>query len=408
MSERVYIAQNISCSLDQIFHCFSTDGQFEYEPVLDEFGPLNLSRVTRFIQLLNRQIAKHPNHKIVYYSGTGMKNLTTAIFLLGAYMMIKHNETALSVKKSFEWIDEALIEPFHAASIDGSKGHEPLSLVDCWGALEQAKLLEWLRLPLSAEDGVWGKIDPDEYEHYHNPLNADLHQIVPGQLLVLTAPVNLEGRDYADDASGVRRFSPSYLLSIFDELGVSGVASLGPPAYDPREFTAVGVAFAALETRSLSTALDQLLAADDAAAGAVAVHAGRGGSETMATALAALFLVRRFGFTPRAAAAWVRICRPGPSAAAALPAVLRRSSSLLDEQYESPTGRPPAGSPRKGSSALPAAAGAVPVVARAVLVAARAAPPACGAGTVRATAVLVGRRGREDGGRTPRHGSEQM
>ena len=45
--EKVYVAQNIKCSLDQVFHCFSTDSIFEYTPVLDEFGPLRLSLVTR-------------------------------------------------------------------------------------------------------------------------------------------------------------------------------------------------------------------------------------------------------------------------------------------------------------------------------------------------------------------------
>ena len=338
VSERVYIAQNITCSLDQIFHCFSTDAQFEYEPVLDEFGPLRLSSVTRFVELLSHEIAAHPRHKIVYYAGGGTKNLTTAVYLLGAYMILKHGETALAVSRCFGWIDDTLIEPFHAASLDDPAKQGALSLLDCWSALEQAKQRTWLALPRSKEDSMWGQIDPDEYEHYHNPLNAGLHQIIPAKLLIHTAPVNLNGRDYVDAPPGVRRFSPSYILGIFDELGVSAVACLGVPAYDPREFAAAGVAHYNLETSATSAALDRLLAAADAAGiGAVAVHAGGGaGGEALATVLAALFLVRRCGFAARAAAAWVRICRPGPEAAAALPAVLRRSGGSFGEHLASP------------------------------------------------------------------------
>ena len=331
-SERIFIAQNINCSLDQIFHCFSTGEQFEYQPVFDEFGPLRLSRVTRFVELLSSEIAKHPHNKIVYYVGQGSKNLTNAIYLLGAYMILKHNETAQGVSKCFAWIGEGILEPYTTAAANECQARERLSLEDCWSAVEHAKQLGWLRMPNSSADAMWGKIDPDEYEHYHSPINADLHQIAPGKLIVLTSPVQLATGQYRDELSGVRRFSPSYFVGVFEELGVSAVVSLGAPAYDPHDLVAAGIAHRTVAAGSLRAAVDQLLAVAEAETGAVAVHAGCGGGESLAAAAAAVFLARRCGFAARAAAAWVRMCRPVSAAGAC-------SACLGPRRPESSTGR---------------------------------------------------------------------
>ena len=210
----------------------------------------------------------HPGRKIVYYVGRGKRSLTNAAFLLGGYMILKHNETAQSVAKCFHWLDGSLIEPFSSpsdstAGSTAADGLDSLSLVDCWAALEHAKALAWLQVPRSEHDCRWGQIDPDEYEHYHSPLNADLHQIVPGKLAVVSPPADLAGRDYRDEA-GVRRFSPAYLVGIFHELGVTDVVSLGAPSYDPRALAAAGVAHRAVDARGGH----RLLAIIDAAAGA--------------------------------------------------------------------------------------------------------------------------------------------
>ena len=99
--KKLYIAQNINGSLDQIFHCFSTDGILEYAPLLDEFGPLKLSCVIRFIEILDAKIKKYPKQKIVHYSGPGKKKLTNAVYLLGAYMVLKYGGSAEVVSKCF-------------------------------------------------------------------------------------------------------------------------------------------------------------------------------------------------------------------------------------------------------------------------------------------------------------------
>ena len=144
-NERIYVAQNIQGSLDKVFHCFSADDVLDYEPVRNEFGPLRLSSLIRFVEMLESQIAAHPKQKIVCYVGQDKRKLTSACYLLGAYMILKHDYSASLVSDSFRWLDANLIEPFRGASLEDSCDAE-LSLADCWRAIQRAKALAWLQL----------------------------------------------------------------------------------------------------------------------------------------------------------------------------------------------------------------------------------------------------------------------
>ena len=47
--------------------------------------------------------------------------------------------------------------------------------------------------------GMWGETDVDQYEHYDDPLNGDLHIVVPGKFLAFKGPKNLQNREFCDD-----------------------------------------------------------------------------------------------------------------------------------------------------------------------------------------------------------------
>ena len=106
--DRLHIAQNIKGTLDPIFHCFSTDAVLEYEPLVNEFGPMSLSHVIRFVEILDHQIDAHPGQKIVYYAGQGKKKLTNAVFLLGAYIILKHDDTSGILSLARRQLDRAI------------------------------------------------------------------------------------------------------------------------------------------------------------------------------------------------------------------------------------------------------------------------------------------------------------
>ena len=173
--DKIFIAQNIKAHLDESFRSFITTGVLECSPYQEEFGPTKVSEITRFVRMLDAKIAASPKHKIVYYVESGRQHLTHAVYLLGAYMLLKHGSTAAKVSEAFAWLDQSLAAPFREPGSDFE-----LRLVDCWVSLEHIRDLGWLRVPVDlGVPGFWGRIDADEYEHYNNPVNADLHEVAP-------------------------------------------------------------------------------------------------------------------------------------------------------------------------------------------------------------------------------------
>jgi hypothetical protein len=184
--------------------------------------------------------------------------------------------------------------------------------------VERSASLGWFKLPSIHSPFRWGMIDKDVYSHYDNPLNADLHEVLPGKLILFRGPRDLSGAEHRDklaaDASFLHRdFSPDYYARLFEGLNVSAVVRLNSVHYDARAFTDRGIQHVDLDCGSSPTPPPCAIAAFfrivDAAPGAVAVH-GRGGHGRAAT-LAALYLMRSHGFRAREATAWLRLMRLG-------------------------------------------------------------------------------------------------
>lgn len=178
IDDRVYVAQHISPANAKNYRCFSTVGLFEYHALCDDFGPMNMSCVVRFITLLDEEMSSFPNSKIAYCSEHGRRALANSVFLLGSYLVVKRGQSAEEVSRVFAWVDLAWAEPFRDATF--AEPDFELSLQDCWRALERGRALGWIRMPVPSAPGFWGMMDVDEYDHYDDPLNGDLHIVVPG------------------------------------------------------------------------------------------------------------------------------------------------------------------------------------------------------------------------------------
>ena len=307
---RIFLSQINGAPQEVTSYCVLKTNEFPYHPFCDDFGPMNFLAIVQFIESLDQKI-KHGNAEaVVCTASEGRRAFTNAAFLLGAYMLLTLKMTSQAVAERFSAVDSDLFEPYRDAT-----NHTPdfgLTLIDCWSGIQRAMGEQWLARPSSSGSRVWGRINVDEYAHYDDPLNADLHEIIPGKLVAFRTPRSLSGAVYRDARGGVRHFAPTYFLPIFGELGVSDVVQLNPARYDPADFTAAGIAHHNLAFDDCVPPLDNLrrfLAAVAAAPGAVAVHCESGLSRT--GTLIAVYMMKHHSFTAREAMGWLRVMRPG-------------------------------------------------------------------------------------------------
>jgi cell division cycle 14 len=195
-----------------------------------------------------------------------------------------------------------------------------------------------------------GGFNLEDYEHLDCPLNADLHEVVPGKFIAMRGPRSLpDGAHFKDTPSGARNFSPAHYADILHQFDVSLVVRLNEAEYDSAEFEAEGIAVAALPFPDCSTpppdVVAQFLAIADAVPGALAVHCKAGLGRT--GPLIALYMMRRHGFTARAAMGWLRVVRPG-SVIGEQQHFLCRQEAIMRAVAPGPSRLPPA---KAGSSA---------------------------------------------------------
>ena len=170
---KLYIANSRMKNGGREFHYFSTKDELEYNPLCDDFGPMNVSSLIRFIEILDEEAEFNPSKKIVYLVERGRRPFTNGAFLIGAYLILKRDYDPEVVMKKFDGIDSHMLEPFRDATF--APVDFGLSLLDCFRAVRKVKTLGWLRPPTSR--GLWGKINVNEYDHYEDPLNGDLVQV---------------------------------------------------------------------------------------------------------------------------------------------------------------------------------------------------------------------------------------
>ena len=310
IGENVFLGQNISgLTFNEKFRCLSIAETIQYEAYCDDFGPMNMSSTIDFIRLLDIELTSDPDASVIICVEDGRRALTNAVFLLGAYMIIKLDMAPSLVTKSFNWLEPVSIESYRDATY--ALPDFRLHLQDCWNGLYKGKKAGWIRYGGSGY--MWGAIDVDKYRHYDNPANGNLHEVIPGKFIAFQGPENLCCLDYRDNANGGRSFSPGYYAEILEELEAKAVVRLNEPRYDPEELLSRGIEHYELEfedcTSPPAAIVDDFLRVADATAGPVAVHcrAGLGRTGT----LIALWLIRSRGFTAREAMGWLRVMRPG-------------------------------------------------------------------------------------------------
>ena len=302
ISNLLYLADRESAATSSELQMLTVDIEHKlcYVPFCDDFGPMNLAETFKFVEMMQETIEKFPQRKLLIATDWTPRSLTNSVYLLGAFLIMDRGQTPQEAWQPFEQL-KGRLEMYRDATF--LKPTFRLTVLDCLHGLWRAKSLGWTNA-----------FDMMEYAHYDNPLEGDLHEVVPGKLIAFKGPCTLSHAGVYEDVQGCRHFAPQFYADIFaDEMDVSTVIQLNEEPYDAHAFEARGIRCVNLEFPDCTSppmhVILEFLHTVERAAGAVAVHckAGLGRTGT----LAALYMMKHHGFSARAAMGWLRIVRPG-------------------------------------------------------------------------------------------------
>jgi hypothetical protein len=195
----IYLAQEICLPKGFVYDEFKTERFLQPDSYCEGRSPLDFLSIIRFMKEFEEFLFQEDSNftrRIVCHAGPNRRSLTNTVFLLGAYLILKLDYKASAASYHFRSIDPSALELFTDPS--DSQSNFTLSIADCWGAIERSRACSWIKFPKSSRPYRWGQIDIDAYAYYNEPLNADLHEIVPGRLFALRAPSYLDGRSFID------------------------------------------------------------------------------------------------------------------------------------------------------------------------------------------------------------------
>jgi len=277
---------------------FNVDERFVYESFFHDFGPINISQLYRYCQLIRTKLSSLEGGKncIVHCTSIDPKVCTNAAWLAGGYLICYEGFTPEQAHSLFFKVSNSFI-PFRDASQTVS--NFGVSLLDCFKAIHLA------RKELFFD---FSNFDPEEYEFFEKVENGDFNVITP-KFIAFSNPTAVR----TEICPGVFSKTCSDYFDLWRERNVTAVVRLNNKTYDRKDFLEAGFhhydLFFADGFPPPSDIVYKFLEICENEKGAIAVHckAGLGRTGT----LIALYIMKHYKWTACETIAWIRIVRPG-------------------------------------------------------------------------------------------------
>lgn len=279
-------------------HFFSIDAELLYEPFCEDFGPLHLGAVHKYVTMVDSML-RSPGLEgkcIVHVTSQEPNKRANSACLICLYQVVSMAKPASLAFRPFSSVHPPF-RPFR----DASRGPSvfDVTIVDCLEGMQRAVELGWYS---------HRAFDADGYELLARVDHCDANWIIPNKFLAFTGPAPV-----SPDANGVPVFMPEDCAEVFHKIGVQHVVRLNTQEYDRRRFIDNGIRHTDLYFLDGSCPppeiVSQFLRITEAEPGPVAVHCKAGLGRTCT--LIGLYALKHCRFPARAFIGWARICRPG-------------------------------------------------------------------------------------------------
>lgn len=198
---------------------------FQYRPFAQDFGPLSLVQVHRFLCLTRRHLLNQ-SIPIIFYTTNHPNYITNAMMLICTYVMIDKGKSADEAFEQFK-LFQSFLRPYRDASTMYSLYDLPM--ISCLRGFEKAMKLGWYN-PTTFNQEFW--------EHYEMIENGDMNWVIPDKLMAFATPYPTK-----DSVSGFTVCTPEDFVRMFKRIGINRVVRLSKKIYEEGVFINNGINF---------------------------------------------------------------------------------------------------------------------------------------------------------------------
>jgi cell division cycle 14 len=295
--------------------------EFRYVPYYLDFGPPSIAQLVEFARYAEGLFQQNQNKVLHFYTSPHPQTRSNAFCYILVFRMLHMQLTPKQTIAPYKFITHRFVSFRDASTLPQTF---EMTHFDILSGIYKAISFDWLDV---------NKFDTDEYNRIKQIKEGDMNWIIPHRLLACATPYS-----HSPIQHGIEVVTPETAIPKFEALGINHIVRLNHMFYDADIFKNAGFKHTELYfddgTVPSMAVVEKFLSLCENEEDVFALHckAGLGRTGT----LAACLLIRKYGFTPREAIAWVRVCRPGSITGLQQNFVLK-----FDQEKEMPQVKPP-------------------------------------------------------------------